>query len=578
MLKTKKAGTLLIPAGAYYFSKGVLIAKDEDNNKTFDFVSIKITGSGKAYGGMGGNGAETTLIFTNPNDFGIGIQMGKGVTLENLTLYGTNDAAKPEGKAISTARLGDYVKKGVRSNRFSPHAGIVIDPFGSKAAADQYPGWANAFPQQGGSGSTDVHISDCSFRNWVVGIGNSMNGTKANAECILIENIWMESVSVAISSCQAQAKTIICRNIKVWGGCWKVFDTQKFGEGNGNGFNVDGANLAGSIKWICDAPAYGTGRTSLNYVFAESTYGIGGPDEDADVIPQGRIDINQSQLDFMGQSQHWNRANAVAKCGNLSIRDSYVGFYSGSDPCPMMVITNQLTLDNVRGNQIYNYDFLSAPNEPHIYSIDNWYNPSEQAKGRNIKLTHGDVFYYKAGDYTIRRQYVGNTFYVFQTNAEVTKSGDNNATLTGVKNLLKGDVLYTNGAVDFRINMPVAYPVGIVSKVSADGVTVDYCSLKPGKVSLFTIDQPILLDLSQWRGDVESGNKKVKTKAIFGERNRPFNDYKGKRIYNKNFPEGTYIVDWDDSGLMLSQPPNKSSKNYSFTLSDNFVIDTLGKQ
>ena len=578
MLKNKKAGTLLIPAGVYYFNKGVLIGKDEDNNKTFDFVSIKISGSGKAYGGLGGNGAETTLWFNNPNDFGIGIQMGKGVTIQNLTLYGANDAPKPNYKAIATSRFDDYVKKGVRDNRYSPHAGIVIDPFGSRAAADQYPGWANSIPQQGTSGSTDIHISDCALRNWVVGIGNSMNGSKSNAECILIENIWMESLPVGISSCQPQAKTVICRNIKVWGGCWRVFDTQKFGAGNGNGFYVDGANLAGGIKWICSPPAFGTAQSDFNDVFAESTYGIGGPDEEDNVVPQGRISFTNSQLDFIGQNgSYWSRPKAIAKCGVLAIRDSYVGYYSASDPCPMMVLAGNLILDNVAGNTIYNYNFLYSPKEAHVFAVDNWSSATERARSRRVKLTFGDVFYYKSNEYTIRKQYIGNTYYVYEVKGEVVKTEENTSVLMGAKNLLPGDILFDDGSPDFKFNQTIPYPVGIVKRVNKDSVIIGFSTLKNGKVSLFTVDQPELYDYSEWAGDVEAGNKRVKTKAIFGTRNRPFNDYKGKRIYNKNFPPGTYIVDWDDQGMMLSQPPTKSSKDYSFTLSDYFVVDTLGK-
>ena len=574
MLKSKKAGTLLIPPGVFYFGKGVLIAKDEDNNKSYEFVSIKIKGSGRAFGGMGGNGEETTLVFSNPNDFGIGIQMAKGVTIENLVLYGANDGKKPEGKNIASATFKDYVKLGVRDNRFSPHAGIAIDPFGGKGGPDQSPGWAGSYPQRGSSGSTrDALMAALSW------IANSLNGTKSNAECILVENIWMEALAVAISSGQAQAKTVMCRNFKVWGGCWRVFDTQKFGAGSGNGYDVNGANLAGGIKWICDAPAFGTAQNNLSNVFAEMLYGIGGPEESENVVAQGRINISNSQLDLIGQNgAAWTRVKAAAKCGTLAIRDSYVGYYSGSDPCPVMVITNHLILDNVSGNPILNYDFLYAPKEAHVFSMDNWFSGNEQARSRHIKLSFGDVFYFKDKEYTIRKQYVGDTYYTFEVKGEVVKADDHSAVLLGAKNLLKDDILYDRGDVDFKPLIPAPYPVGVVDRVNKDSTFITFSSLKKGPVSLFTVDQPELLDLSEWWGDIESGNKKVKTRTIFGNRNRPFNEYKGRRIYNRNFPTGTYIVDWDDSGMLLSQPPSKSSKNYSFTVSDYFVTDTLGRQ
>src|SRR6185436_20669641 len=98
---------------------------------------------------------------------------------------------------------------------------------------------------------------------------------------------------------------------------------------------------------------------------------------------------------------------------------------------------------------------------------------TEQATGRYIKLTYGDVFFYKAADYTIKRQYIGNTYYVFDMSCDVVKVSEGSAVLMGTKNLIKGDILYMRGPVDFKHNVQVPYPVGIVSKVSRDSVYVN---------------------------------------------------------------------------------------------------------
>ncbi len=271
--------TLFLPAGGYRISRPLLIARF--TGKGYLQSSINLEGPANSKD-LSTGGA--TIAPTFNNTFAIGIQLGKGVLIKDIFIRGAfYFPDRLNAIQIDTLSLAEWTDGTTRDNRVTPYSGIVIDPFSDPGAfaseKDMYPGLRGYYvPGMNRSGSTAVQITGCSITNFVVGVMITPSNQQ-NGELIDVIDCDISSNKVAYAMSQAQSKECHVDRLKVWGATHTVFDNVSYGLSHGDGAGipmVDGANIAGNVKQLCNimAPSfsgvfrnvYGEGLFRLGYV------------------------------------------------------------------------------------------------------------------------------------------------------------------------------------------------------------------------------------------------------------------------------------------------------------------------
>jgi hypothetical protein len=271
--------TLYFPAGSYRISRPLLIARFTGTG--FRQASISLEGPANSKD-LSTGGATITPAFSN--SFAIGIQLGKGVLIKDLFIRGAfHFPDRLNAIQIDTLSFKEWSDGVTRDNHVTPYAGIVIDPFSDPAAfaseQDMYPGLRNYYvPGLNRSGSTAVQITGCSITNFIVGVMITPSNQQ-NGELIDVIDCDISNNRVAYAMSQAQSKECHVDRLKVWGATHTVFDNRSFGLPHGDGAAipmVDGANIAGYVKQLCNIAApsfsgvfrnvYGEGLFRLGYV------------------------------------------------------------------------------------------------------------------------------------------------------------------------------------------------------------------------------------------------------------------------------------------------------------------------
>jgi hypothetical protein len=238
---------LFIPFGNYIISSPLLILIPSAGQPSCEIEGEKKGFSQLAAQGTGltGFSTTTTIKATFNNTFAIGLQGGLGCKISNLTIFGTNDYAAAwaanQGIVMNIANLK---VGGPRDSRYSPYAGLCIDPFSPSVPADGgYPGLTSYY------GSVQ-YCSTCQFENlhiqgFVCGIALSPHGQSGNTseltfiDCTLIFNT-RNFCSEGTQSDNLNWYAGTC------GGGYVDFDGQTYGQQEGNCPNIYGGNIGGS--------------------------------------------------------------------------------------------------------------------------------------------------------------------------------------------------------------------------------------------------------------------------------------------------------------------------------------------
>jgi hypothetical protein len=268
---------LTLESGNYFITRPLIIAKI--SNGQYQQVSLAIRGSHYAKNTPGQYTANIICVFTY--GFGIGIQLGKGVEIRNISIQGQytfpNSLNLLQLDTLSSAEWN----KGVGSNPTSPYAGIVIDPFSDLTNYDSvhlmYKGLESYYLfNMNRSGSTAINIAGCSIQNFLVGVMVTPSNQQ-NAELINLSDSHIEKCKSAYAFTQAQSKTNIVYDLECWGFVRTVFDGNSYGFGHGDGATcpyVDIVNIAGGVYQILDAYS-NTFSISMSHIYAELLFRIG---------------------------------------------------------------------------------------------------------------------------------------------------------------------------------------------------------------------------------------------------------------------------------------------------------------
>lgn len=209
-----KGGKVVFTRGKKYIIGTMMLIQTTNSGGVYQFVKgIDIIGDG----GLLVDGTRCAqIIFTNVNLAGFAVQFGRDINFENLAIKGPNNMPNL-GSAATYFTNANFFTTGVRTNRFSPNAGIVTDPFSANTAngdmtdsANQYPGFSSYYRGTTGSGSAKIHCRNCMFQYWICGImWNPDSGNQQGDGCIVEKCVFnYNTYGIAVGQNQSRGCSV----------------------------------------------------------------------------------------------------------------------------------------------------------------------------------------------------------------------------------------------------------------------------------------------------------------------------------------------------------------------------------
>lgn len=229
---------------------------------------------------------EPKIILTSTNTFAIGFQRGLSCTVRGVVVEGqffrsfTNDAAYYESNYSTWASSPPSGGTAVRDTRYSPYAGIVIDPFnmdGTNAppADGGYPGLTSWYRGNAPSaGSSGISVKECRIFGVAVGILESPNGTTQQADNATYEKVAFSCCKAGLGTTQRQAKGNYAQQLIAWDRVHTLIDGDSWGQQQGQCPNSDVLSLAGSAIRLFNITS-SQHNVNLDGIFCETIYQIG---------------------------------------------------------------------------------------------------------------------------------------------------------------------------------------------------------------------------------------------------------------------------------------------------------------
>jgi len=250
--------TVRLPVGNYRTTRSILLQKTVKGS--YQFFTIKLTGD--LPNKSASDNYLSRITYDDNRGFAIGIQLGRGITIENITLLGKYSYPYSiTNKNIGTKKFSDWNDGSVVDSRYDPYAGIVIDPYVN--------------PNGSSGGTSGVDIRQCAIKQFMVGICLTPNQQTQNDEMINIIDDDIEAVRVAIAIGQDQSKEIHIDRFKCWASTHTILDGVSYGRGTGGGsVMIEGMNIAGNVNELFNV-VLDRFPLSAKDIYSESLFRIG---------------------------------------------------------------------------------------------------------------------------------------------------------------------------------------------------------------------------------------------------------------------------------------------------------------
>ena len=582
--------TLYFPPGTYVISRPLIIARFTGDSYKQASISLVGPANSKTIS------AGFAVIAPNFNNtFAIGIQLGKGVLIKDLMITGRFTFPNTLNPIqVDTLAFSEWTDGSSRDNRFSPYAGIVIDPFSDSAVygkqGDMYPGLHAYYncPKLGRGGSTSVQVVGCSIRNFVVGVMITPSNQQ-NGELIDVIDCDISGNKVAYSMGQAQSKECHVVRLKCWQPTHTVFDNMHYGFGHGDGAGipmVDGVNIASHVKQLCSIHAASFSGSFRN-VYAEGLFRLGF------VGGFATVSFEDCQIDFSTQDPGIPYPDFFVLGSGATFQNCMLRFYPGVPGARLILsgtnnhyeggvmnappITVNINNEGVYRNptfhhvgMYYSHGILGSTNRGNISSAL----PLEGSNGDGT-----DPVYY-GNSYIFRSPFYGaDVFYKITYNAGYERTArlsgtsvihaDKSAWTAWFKlknpsdsNLLRpGDFILTTGPHyqdEYKNMTATTYPVGIIRSIADDTVTL--ANLAYGinngmSLSLWT--DYFVNEQEQMTGDLAAGsNTLVNVQGRFPA--------VGERLDIPMIPSGSFVTAVNTVGRKVSfSNPNMSGRSFT---------------
>ena len=261
---------LFIPVGTYKISSPLIIGKW--SGTAWSSASLEIQGEKFTFSAQQTNLLSANIVPTFNNTFAIGIQNGRAVKISDLYILGKNDMSATIYTGANMMTNSNWVINSCRDSRYSPYAGIVIDPFGTSVPADGgYPGLSSYYVASA-AGSSSLEFSGVTISGFVTGIVLCPNGITQNCSEINFNNCFIEFNKVGMAMGQSQS-----RNINWYGGASGPslynFDGNSYGAQTGYAPAISGCNMVG--KYLFNVTSRYGNSSPITGVHAENFSSIG---------------------------------------------------------------------------------------------------------------------------------------------------------------------------------------------------------------------------------------------------------------------------------------------------------------
>jgi len=343
-----KTGSVRLSQGHFKMSQGILAAVLDFNG--YQAVGGVIEGVADAQNSV--DGEITTIQFTNPQSFGIAVQLGKRLKIRNLYLVGPYYKAGGYGPLgipaltqlqIDTLPYSGWQDGKTRFTPTSPCAGIVIDPFSDRSnftdTSGMYPGYSGYYYSgMSKSGSTAIEISGVCIEDFPVGILITAVNQQNGENCQIL-NCRIDQCASAIAFTQAQAKTNYVTNLMSWGQTHTIFDGVHYGMTHGDGSTcpvVNGCNIAGQTFDIYEITTQSF-SASLSHIYTEGVFKLGFSGSQFD--RGAGMTLTDPQIDFQNGGPS---PDFIHHGGGLQIRGGQIRRYNGGPPAPSRDVINDV--------------------------------------------------------------------------------------------------------------------------------------------------------------------------------------------------------------------------------------------
>lgn len=555
-----KASAVQFGSGVYDLDKGLVVARR--TGAEYDFVTCALKGANPVYDNLN---ALTILEVNNVDGFGVAIQRGRKIHVENIRFRGFIPIAGTH-ENIVTWNIGAWTSGGFRNNIRSPYSGIVIDPFHADDFAQAYPDFTGNYTNSSTGGTSMVTITGCSFDQLLVGIMHNPSSRVQNGDNVNVINCNVNRCRTFFASGQDQSRA---NRIE---GCYVLstrttMDGRTYGNSIGSLPVLSNCNIAGGSKYLYVTNSGPRADVRISETYAESLWALG--------VGNGIPHFDQSTLKFSTSYSDW-RPTFVAEEAHFT--DCKIQYY-GSGPSIPFPFAGQVSFDNcyIDGGLPYRQFTNSGGEEFNMISYDNvffedkgqyvannargiptvnmWRHPvvNELTDNRNSRFIH------RAGLY--QTIYMGNKtvgidgvrYYIVDTNSENYKVGDQVSTLT--QN-------YSASSMDGSDIATFRSTLGVVESISGDTIylTGSPEGLSPGSYDISIYDLPYVTRVI---GTTTAGSNIMN--IISADNSCLRNGY---RINGTGIAPGTYIVSFSGTQITMSSNATSSVTNGYFEGAD----------
>lgn len=238
-------GTILkIPAGTFLVKNLVVYHKTASE---YDFVSVSIEGTTPTHSTNG----NVTIFKTYDTACAIlHIMSGRNISIKNIAFIGPG-VYPPTIKQTVEWTTADWLSGNLRNNKYSPLAGINIDPFFySVSAPNQYAGMSAFYSNTLARATSQVTFTNCSWAGFPAAFVVGVNGYTQNCDNIRIEggtqvgnmNFWVSG--------QNQSRDNVIQNMYSLGQTRTFINCTDYGSNQGTPPSLYDVSIAGGTKYL----------------------------------------------------------------------------------------------------------------------------------------------------------------------------------------------------------------------------------------------------------------------------------------------------------------------------------------
>lgn len=570
-IKTHRSSIIKLESGIYNLTKGIVIAHKTETEE-YQFVSIHLSGNIPAFSSEQRFGATTVFRYEG-SGFCISIQSARNCLIENIVFEG-NGISLSKPSEIINAEIANWGKNGsIRTNRFSPHCAIAIDPFHKAViTSDRYPGFIEFYSNSSNGGSSMLLIKGCSFRKYFIAISNNSSNGVSNGDNIRAEQCYAEDCHTFWAAGQTQSRNNSIQNV------YALFlhtfvSGVEIGKQQGTPPSISNVNIAGFCKYIFNLNTLFSG-VSIQHSHMENVWSLG-------IAMVNSVSFLDCQIQFViPEGQIFSPPFHLYSNATVDFRNCGIEYFANCEvPAPIMLKAGALQITggwieggvvsangitNEGGEKINNVLFQNvyikckssfAGKSGYLQPIVNTAN-EVFIGGESIKTEDLSVF-----------ANTGDTYQIFklgEIDLEVNhESGVGTFIYSSPGLIKKGDNLFTTSPIDLaedQLHGIVLRPaLGYVTEISGNHISIANLprGISEGRQMVYSVDYPVFIP-PIW------GSFKVNSPVITDivSYSHSFYPNVGTRIFAEGLPQGTYVIrtDPENGTITLSHPANASGK------------------